>query len=159
VGDPDLPMTGIDWQAANDWCARLAKRCAASVRLPSEAEWEYACRAGGRGGELAGDPIALERVAWFRATSEDTVHAIGLRAPNALGLHDALGNVWEWCGDRYGLYSSTAVTDPQGGGSEQRVARGGSWADPASAVRAANRAGLDPQTASSVLGMRIVIDE
>ncbi|HAT09035.1 MAG TPA: hypothetical protein DCS97_00190, partial [Planctomycetes bacterium] len=159
VTEPDLPMTGIDWPAANAWCARLAERCGANVRLPSEAEWEYACRAGGSGAELAGERIALERVAWFRTTSEDAVHAIGLLAPNALGLHDLLGNVWEWCGDRYGLYPATAVSDPQGGGSEQRVARGGGWADPASTVRAANRAGLDAGTASSVLGMRIVIDE
>jgi hypothetical protein len=159
VTDPDLPMTGIDWSTANAWCVRLAERSGAGVRLPSEAEWEYACRAGGSGTELSGDPVALERVAWFRATSEDTVHAVGLRAPNSLGLHDLLGNVWEWCSDRYGLYAATAVSDPQGGGSEQRVARGGSWADPASTIRAANRAGLDPRTASSVLGMRIVIDE
>jgi formylglycine-generating enzyme required for sulfatase activity len=100
-----------------------------SVRLPSEAEWEYACRAGTRTRFCSGDADAdLESVAWYGANSGDKTHPVGEKASNAWGVHDMHGNVWEWCLDRHGNYGAEAVTDPQGPTQgADRVLRGGSW--------------------------------
>jgi predicted Ser/Thr protein kinase len=156
---PDLPADRITWDQANAWCDRLGTLIRVHARLPTEAEWEYACRAGGNDADfITGQPSTLDRVAWYRDTADDGSHAVGRRPPNALGLHDLLGNVWEWCSDRYGLYPATGATDPQGGEQEARVVRGGCWADPARILRAANRAAMSPQTRSSQIGFRVVID-
>ncbi len=149
----ELPVNGLDWNAATAFAARFATACAVPARLPTEAEWEYACRAGGL------DAPELDRAAWYRETSDDSCHPVGRRPPNALGLHDLLGNVWEWCSDRYGLYPPTGATDPQGGERDERVVRGGCWADPARLLRPANRAALAPGTRSVQIGMRLVIDD
>ncbi len=147
----ELPVQHLDWVQATEFAARFSTACGVTARLPSEAEWEHACRAGGL------DPVELGRAAWYRETSDDACHPIGRRPPNALGLHDLLGNVWEWCSDRYGLYPPTGASDPQGGEREERVVRGGSWADPARLLRPANRAALAPTTRSVQIGMRLVI--
>jgi formylglycine-generating enzyme required for sulfatase activity len=148
----ELPVQHLDWQQATDFAARFAKACGVPARLPTEAEWEHACRAGGL------ESPELGRAAWFRETSDDGCHPVGRRPPNALGLHDLLGNVWEWCSDRYGLYPPTGASDPQGGEREERVVRGGCWADPARLLRPANRAALAPATRSVQIGMRLLID-
>jgi len=156
----ELPVNRVSWFQVQEFLTRFATRTGVRVRLPSEAEWEYACRAGDLDPAFAaGESMALERAAWYRVNSGDGVHPAGRRPPNALGLHDLLGNVWEWCDDRYGLYPSTGATDPHGGEREERVVRGGSWSDQANALRAANRAALMPGTASSQIGFRLVIDE
>jgi formylglycine-generating enzyme required for sulfatase activity len=97
-------------------------------------------------------------LAWYRATSTDRSQPVGRRSPNALGLYDLLGNVWEWCEDRYGTYPSGEAVDPLGTERDTRVARGGGWGDPARLVRAANRVALDPGLRSASLGFRLVID-
>ncbi len=155
----DLPVNRVSWLQIQDFLARFAGRTGVRVRLPSEAEWEYACRAG----ELdpafsAGEPAAIERSSWYRTSSGDGVHRVGLRPPNPLGLYDLLGNVWEWCDDRYGMYPPTGATDPRGGEREERVVRGGCWSDLACVLRAANRAAVMPSAASSQIGFRLVID-
>ena len=124
---PELPVENVSWHAASEFLARLNRAGGPYLyRLPTEAEWEYAARAGVRDQRI-GD---LKDIAWYGANSEDGPHAVGTKQPNAWGLHDMLGNVWEWCRDRYGAdyYGKSPETDPRGPASgEFRVMRGGSW--------------------------------
>lgn len=115
---------------------------ARGYRLPTEAEWEHACRAGTSGPHYG----ELDEIAWYRATSGERSHAVAELTPNAWGLHDMLGNVWEWCWDRY---------DPQVYGS-YRVLRGGGWADPHWSVRASVRRRSHPTFAIEDVGFRVV---
>ncbi|MCK6513367.1 formylglycine-generating enzyme family protein [Myxococcota bacterium] len=122
-------------------------------RLPTEAEWEYACRAGAatpRYGEL-------DQIAWYGENSGGTTHIVGQKQANAWGLHDTLGNVWEWCYDWSGGYSAQAATDPVGAAtSTRRVLRGGGWSSGASCVRAARRSSLTPADRYGDIGFRVV---
>jgi formylglycine-generating enzyme required for sulfatase activity len=118
--------------------------------LPTEAQWEYACRAGTTGA-YAGD---LDQIAWYSANSGGKTHPVGTKKANAWGLHDMHGNVWEWCTDRYGNELAGGV-DPQGAASGvSRVYRGGSWFGNAVGCRAAFRLGLSPDRRSNRLGFR-----
>lgn len=126
--DPDAQDATCDWRADG-------------YRLPTEAEWEYACRAGTSGvrhGEL-------DEIAWYRANSGGAVHDVGTRAPNAWGLHDMIGNVWEWCWDVY---------DPRVYG-PYRVFRGGGWCDQPRACRASCRRKSHPTLRVDDLGFRL----
>jgi formylglycine-generating enzyme required for sulfatase activity len=173
----DLPVESVTWQEALEFCRRLteiervAKRISPSLhfRLPTEAEWEYACRAGLRPAaegqeepaELRafwrGDPEALKAYAWFDLDSEETPHPVGTLKPNPWGLYDLLGNVAEWCMDWYGPYPEGEVTDPKGPEAGRRkVRRGGGWASVARRCRAADRIGVAPATASGLIGFRVV---
>jgi formylglycine-generating enzyme required for sulfatase activity len=129
VGE-SLPVEGVTWEQARAFCRDVG------MRLPTEAEWEYAARAGkdeARYGEW-------EHIAWVRANSNGRTHPVGMKAPNAFGLHDMLGNVWEWVSDRYGLYDEESLVDPQGPiDGDARVLRGGSWNDFIADVRFALR--------------------
>ena len=119
----NLPMVYVTWDDALSYCTW------AGGRLPTEAEWEYAARAGTQTKYYFGNDAALlGDYAWYDSKSEDAAHPVGQKKPNAWGLFDMLGNVWEWCQDREGSYPSRAVTDPQGPSSgENRILRGGSW--------------------------------
>ena len=125
-------------------------------RLPTEAEWEYAARAettGPRYGEL-------NSIAWYGANSGIESHPIGQKRANAWGLHDMLGNVWEWTGDWYGEYPSGLVTDPKGPGwGSARVYRGGSWHSIAGHVRSADRYSASPGERFTNVGFRLVRTE
>ena len=158
--DPQRPIEHVSWNEVQNFLTRVGVQFPGlPARLPTEAEWEYACRAGGaESAYAAGDPTALDRQAWYRITSGDRSQPAGRRSVNALGLHDMLGNVWEWCEDRYGTYPSGEATDPLGAERDTRVARGGGWGDRARLVRAANRVALDPSVRSASLGFRLVID-
>ncbi len=120
-------------------------------RLPTEAEWEYACRAGTTAARY-GD---LDSVAWHAGNSGSSTHAVGLKAANAWGLYDMLGNVWEWCWDGHADYAGDAV-DPLGAGpgASHRVYRGGSWNGGARNCRSANRYWYEPGYRYSLLGFR-----
>lgn len=156
----DAPVERVSWHDATAFCVRLGDLVPGlRPRLPTEAEWEQAARAGGADPALdRAEAGALARAAWYRDTSDETPHPVGSRPPNALGLHDLHGNVWEWCQDGYVLYPATAATDPVGGQRDNRVARGGSWADPAVQLRSANRSAVAAGTRSALLGFRIVAD-
>ena len=131
------PVEQVSWHDALAFCASLAAQ-ALSPRVPSEAEWEYACRAGTTGARYAG----LDEVAWHYGNSDSQTHPVGAKAPNPWGLYDTLGNVWEWCHEVHRKGS-------------KRVIRGGSWYDVARDVRAASRITYEPGHRYDFLGFRL----
>jgi formylglycine-generating enzyme required for sulfatase activity len=124
---PTNPVNNVSWYEASDFCRKLSAKTGKAFRLPTEAEWEYACRAGSKTRFSFGDSdSALGDYAWFGSKTRP----VGQKKPNAWGLYDMHGNVGEWCADRYGPYSSEASVDSQGATSGGvRVLRGGSWGD------------------------------
>jgi formylglycine-generating enzyme required for sulfatase activity len=155
----DLPVVGVSWRDVQAFIARLNARERTRIyRLPSEAEWEYAARAGSSGLR----PFArneLTDYAWYQDNSGDEPHPVATRAPNAWGLYDMLGNAWEWVADRYApdYYRSSSGIDPRGPlRGEQRVRRGGSYHCPPHQVRPGYRAADTPDTRYSVLGFRVL---
>jgi len=153
------PVESISWNDAQRFIEKLnAKEDTKRYRLPTEAEWEYACRAGSQASYSFGNDVdALPDYAWYRANSEKQTHPVGRRKPNPHGLHDMHGNVVEWCQDWYGDYPDGPVTDPTGPREgSARVQRGGAWADPARYCRTANRHGVVPDIRYDVFGFRLV---
>jgi formylglycine-generating enzyme required for sulfatase activity len=147
------PVVGVSWHEALRFCEW------AGFRLPTEAEWEYACRAGTRTHYSFGDsPKELREYAWFEENSGGRSRNVGMKRPNPWGLHDMHGNVWEWCQDWFGPYSAGMATDPQG--PEQasgRVRRGGSWGSSARFCRSAFRFRFSPESRINFLGFRPVL--
>ena len=155
------PVERISWNDAKNFCAQLSTKVPGlRARLPTEAEWEYSCRAGVAGPFVsylgAVEVDKLDTIAWFAGTTAST-QGVKRRFGNALALFDMQGNVWEWCEDRYSTYSPTAVTDPIGREQETRVARGGSWGDRPDRLRAANRLAVRPDMRTLYLGMRFAV--
>ena len=161
----DCPVEWVSWNEVQEYIGKLNARSGGRrYRLPTEAEWEYAARAGTTTDTYAGDmtkprgndPV-LNRIAWYRENSGGGTHPVGRKAPNAWGLHDMLGNVWEWVEDWKGDYPGGRVTDPVGprSGSE-RVFRGGSWLSGAGACRSADRYGSSPGARGIALGFRLL---
>jgi formylglycine-generating enzyme required for sulfatase activity len=145
-GPVTLPVESVSWEDAKAFCD------AHGMRLPTEAEWEYACRAGTttpRYGDL-GD------IAWYASNAGGTTHAVGGKLANPWGFHDMLGNVWEWTADRYGDYSVTAATDPKGATSgSYRVQRGCYWGYGIDTLRASNRGVYGPAGRFGNIGFRV----
>ena len=135
------PVERVSWKDAQDFLGKLNLSGEGGARLPTEAEWEYACRAGSRTAYCYGDlDVRLEDYAWYAENSGNETHPVGLKKPNAWGIHDMHGNVWEWCQDWYAGYPDGAVRDPSGplkGG--KRVLRGGGYEDEAKWARSAAR--------------------
>ena len=123
------PVDSVSWNDATEFCRKLSKKTSKTFRLPTEAEWEHACRAGSKTWFCFGDAEeGLGDYAWYHANSGNATHPVGQKKPNAWGIYDMHGNVWELCADWYGDYPKGAVTDPQGPASgSQRVVRGGCW--------------------------------
>ena len=161
--DPKNPVERVSWDDCQEFLRRLNEQVPGlDARLPSEAEWEYACRGGTSGatwvGELDGEETArvLDPLAWYRGNSEGRTHPVGSKAANSFGLYDMLCNVWEWCQDWDGPYSATAQIDPAGPTvGTVRVTRGGSWSVSARVVRAAYRDGDSPASRDNYLGFRL----
>ena len=142
----DNPVENVSWDDAVEFCRRLselpAEKAAGNVyRLPTEAEWEYACRAGTTTKYSFGDDESeFGDYAWYCDNSDEQTHPVGSKKPNAWGLYDMHGNVLEWCQDWYGDYPSGSVTDPTGPAvGSHRVIRGGSWDRTAGYCRSAHR--------------------
>ena len=124
--------------------------------MPTEAEWEYAARAGTLGDRYGN----LDAIAWYDGNSGDSPHPVGRKAPNAWGLHDMLGNVHEWVADWDGDYPGGSVTDPRGSASgSSRVVRGGGWDSGAVMCRASDRRAGSPSGRASWTGFRLLRTE
>ena len=166
--DRDWPVENVSWDDVQAFATKLNGGLGGRpYRLPTEAEWEYAARAGTttdtHAGDLAkprgSDPV-LNEIAWYRENSRGRTQPVGQMGPNALGLHDMLGNVWEWVEDRYGEYAGGMVTDPRGPASgSYRVFRGGSSNAYARLCRSAIRGGVSPDYRSPYLGFRLLRTE
>lgn len=162
IGDNNLPVENVSWDACQSFITKLNDMTGKTFRLPTEAEWEYAARGGqkSKGYKYSGSDD-LDEVAWYgEAVSSGSTHAVGTKAPNELGIYDMSGNVWEWCQDWYGSYTSDAQTDPTGvvSGSD-RVFRGGSWYSNAQYCRCSNRRSSWPCSRYYDVGLRLVLSE
>jgi formylglycine-generating enzyme required for sulfatase activity len=149
----DHPVTCVSWNDSQAFIRWLNARTGRRYRLPTEAEWEYAAR-GGQGGYCDGN---LDSAAWFDGNSGNSTHPVGRKRPNAYGLYDMIGNVWEWCADWYGGYPSSPQTDPTGpGDGSSRINRGGAWYG---AARGCWRRGKNtPDDRGNGLGFRLAAD-
>ena len=155
----NLPVECVSWDDCQVFIRKLNSLTGQNFRLPTEAEWEFACRGGNnsRGYKYSGSNN-LGSVAWYDGNSGNKTHPVGTKAPNELGIYDMSGNVWEWCADWYGDYSSGAQTNPTGPyGGSYRVYRGGSWSNYARNCRSSFRYGSDPMYRHNFLGLRLAL--
>ena len=154
------PVDKVSWNDAAQFCKKLSEETRRAVCLPTEAEWEYACRAGTKTRFSFGDEDSiLGDYAWYDSNSSSMTHPVGQKRPNAWGLFDMHGNVWEWCADWYGDYPKGAATDPQGPASApDRVLRGGGWGDGPQGCRSADRCRIGPGYRVSSIGFRVAVD-
>jgi formylglycine-generating enzyme required for sulfatase activity len=151
-GRGNRPVIDVSWNDANDFCKWLSGITGEKVHLPTEAQWEYACRAGTTGDRYG----ELDEIAWYKKNSGKKTHPVAQKKPNAFGLYDMLGNVWEWCNDWYGEYPGKAVVNPTGPKSgTSRVMRGGSWVGIGRFVRSAYRVWFDPAFRVNDTGFRL----
>lgn len=143
----------------NTFLPRLNKITGKTFRLPTEAEWEYAARGGNKSkGYKYSGSNTIGDVAWYTGNSSSTTHEVGTKSPNELGIYDMSGNVWEWCSDWYGNYSSSSQTNPTGPTSgSYRVARGGGWINYAQICRVSGRGGGFPDSRGDGLGFRLAL--
>ena len=150
------PVENVNWGDTQEFIATLNAQSGHQFRLSTEAEWEYACLAG----RPRKDYEELGDIAWFNENSNDATHAVGQKKPNAWGLYDMLGNVWEWCQDWYGNYPGSPQINPIGPGSgSSRVIRGGSWSVLFLHVRPINRGSNLPEDRGDYLGLRLAISK
>lgn len=159
-----LPVENVSWDDASDFCRKLSEQTGKEYRLPTEAEWEYACLAGSTGKYCFGDDKALLKdYAWYNENSGSKTHPVGEKLPNDWGLHDMHGNVWEWCQDWYDenyyaeLSKKSEAANPQGPASgDYRVLRGGSWDFNQDNARAVYRNDYLPAFRDYRFGFRVV---
>ncbi|HLX60088.1 MAG TPA: formylglycine-generating enzyme family protein [Planctomycetota bacterium] len=152
-----LPVKYVSWDEATEFCKTLNGKSGDTsfeARLPTEAEWEYACRAGTRTRFYSGDSDGdLDAAGWFDANSGRTIHPVGQKKPNAFGLYDMHGNIYQWCQDFYkDSYAAQAPSDP----GAKRVVRGGCWFSIAWLCRSSSRYG-SPDTGFDDVGFRVVV--
>ncbi len=152
------PVEMVSWNDAQNFCRELSAITGKTYLLPTEAQWEYAARGGkqSKGYKYSGS-YAIDAVAWYDGNSGSATHPVKQKRANELGLYDMSGNVWEWCSDWYGSYSSSSQNNPTGAGSgEYRVLRGGSWSYCARYCRTSDRGGNTPSYRDDYYGFRVV---
>ena len=153
------PVEQVSWDDCQEFIRKLNVMTGKAFRLPTEAEWEFAARGGNgsRGYKYAGSND-IDSVAWYSENSGSKTHPVGKKNPNELGLYDMSGNVWEWCSDWYGNYSSSSFTNPIGASlGPNRVYRGGSWYSYARNCRVSERSDFKPDFQYCYLGLRLVM--
>ena len=171
----DCPVQNVSWDDCQEFISKLNQLTGKRFRLPTEAEWEYAARGGNKAsyqtkyagsndlGEVAcyGENCEVNYSGGYEYNGRKYgTHTVGTKKPNALGVYDMSGNVWEWCNDWYDSYSSVAQTNPKGAASSgNRVLRGGSWNDMAKAFRVADRSGTAPSLRYGSGGFRVVLSQ
>lgn len=157
TGNLQRPVEEVSWNDCQTFITKLNALTGETFSLPTEAEWEYAARGGNKAqGYLYSGSNTIGDVAWYTSNSSSTTHPVKTKQANELGIYDMSGNVWEWCADWYGSYSSSAQTDPVGPSSGSgRVLRGGSWGSNATYCRVANRDGIAPAYVSDRNGLRL----
>lgn len=155
------PMYDVSWNDCKTFISKLNSLTGKNYRLPTEAEWEYACRGGNRSnGYKYSGSNTLDNVAWYEDNSGSTTHEVGTKSPNELGIYDMSGNVCEWCSDWYVRYSSSSQTNPTGASSgPYRVCRGGNWYWNARYCRSSYRYYWDPYDRSATIGLRLCLSE
>ena len=155
----DLPVEQVSWDDCQEFIRKLNSLTGQNFRLPTEAEWEFACRGGNnsRGYKYSGSNY-IDNVAWYDGNSGDKTHPVATKSPNELGIYDMSGNVWEWCADWYGDYSSGRQTNPKGPyDGSRRVGRGGSWFIGARGCRSSDRYFDHPTVRYLNLGLRLAL--
>ena len=155
------PVEQVSWDDCQDFVRILSNLTGKQFRLPTEAEWEYACRGGkkSRGYKYSGSNT-IEDVAWCYDNRPGGTRPVGTKSPNELGIYDMSGNVWEWCQDWYGSYSSAAQTNPTGASTgSYRLYRGGSWFNDAKGCRSSYRDSSTPDDRGNGLGLRLALSE
>jgi formylglycine-generating enzyme required for sulfatase activity len=152
------PIVNVTWNDAVRYCQWMDSTTGKGVRLPTEAEWEIAARGGSKSkGYAYSGSSNIDRVAWYYSNSGKTVHPVGSKIANEIGIFDMSGNVWEWCSDWYGQYSAVVQSDPHGPASgTSKVIRGGSWINDESICRVSLRSYTIPTGSGNGLGFRIV---
>jgi len=159
--NPNQPVENVSWEDVQVFIRTLNGEDGEQYRLPTEAEWEYACRAGSAGAYCFGNNSdQLGQYAWYEANAGGQTQPVGQLQPNAWGLYDMHGNIYEWVHDWYGKYPAGAVTDPRGPSrptlDPDRVNRGGSWDHDAWGCRSARRGRLTPNSRRDNLGFRLL---
>ena len=153
-----LPVESVSWYDCQEFIMRLNSKTGKQFRLPTEAEWEYAARGGQSGGTKYAGSNDINSIAWYDKNATNEPHNVATKSPNSLGIYDMSGNVWEWCLDWYGGYSSSSVTNPKGPYSgDDRMLRGGSWSCFASVCRVSYRLCNAPSDSSGDLGFRLAL--
>jgi formylglycine-generating enzyme required for sulfatase activity len=148
----DCPVETVSWYDCQAFIKKLGNR----FSLPTEAQWEYAARSGGKD-EIYSGGNDIDKVAWFSDNTKTRTHIVGTKAPNGLGIYDMSGNVWEWCRDWRGKYTSNAERNPKGPVSgSYRVIRGGACYSMPSWVRTTNRGRFYPEFSYLLTGFRLV---
>jgi len=168
-GDTNRPVEKVSYFDAVAYCSALTRRereagrlpPAYAYRLPSEGEWEYACRAGTTNLFSFGDTVTeADQYAWAMENSEATTHPVGQKRPNPWGLYDMHGNVWEWCNDWFAAYSPTEVTDPPGPTEgKYKVFRGGGWSHAIEFARCSSRFMMSPSNGIYFVGFRVALSQ
>ncbi|MEI8373022.1 MAG: formylglycine-generating enzyme family protein [Planctomycetota bacterium] len=157
---PKNPVEQVSWDDCQQFLVKLNAKTGGrggKFVLPTEAQWEYACRAGSTGKFcFEDDEKQLGEYAWYDENSDDKTHPVGEKRPNAFGLYDMHGNVWEWCQDWYETYGAEAVDDPRGPAKgSYRVLRGGGWSYGGGNCQSAYRDGSEPGYRRRNLGLRV----
>jgi formylglycine-generating enzyme required for sulfatase activity len=159
-GSDKLPVENVSWNDCQEFVKKVSAMGQGVCRLPTEAEWEYACRAGTTTPFYSGDDDgSLDRIAWYGDNSGDKTHEVGGKSANAFGLYDMSGNVFEWCSDTYAPYANGEEKDPAGPDTgEGRDLRGGCWGSIPQDCRSANRYRFTPDYRLNLIGFRVVVD-
>ncbi|MGD0089134.1 MAG: formylglycine-generating enzyme family protein [Planctomycetota bacterium] len=158
---PKNPVETGSWNEAQEFCKKLGAKTSKTIKLPTEAQWEYACRAGSTTAYCFGEgENGLADYAWYDGNSGRRTHPVGEKKPNSWGLYDMHGNVWEWCQDWYGhkYYAESPKADPLGPAKgAEHVLRGGSWDYDPVICRSAYRRGYAPIPRTLIGGLRVVV--